>query len=350
MHFYISQITGAGTRRDPFRAIGMEPGLVGSMIDLRPIGNEPTGRCLVALEQRNDQPGMVYLGEDILAAPPGLIKNRLQNALGVTLDGAGDIKSMAREILHPKGAARGDWKAIKFERGKFWRIWLAGINLLDEYDPTLTDDQDLIDPSDTFTRANETPIAAPWTFIGPGTINLSSNHVVKPATPSDEIIYYASAASTGNQFSQWDLVTSFNNDDWGPAVRCQGASIAAGSCYFLSTYTNLGEQGECVKLLTGTFSVIAFLAMSSPMAGHTYYFQANGSTLSGTRDGSAITISPNTDSGVTGGQPGIFIFDIGGTCDNFSGGDIVPPTAAGRVFDYSLFPKNKLAERARGYS
>jgi hypothetical protein len=52
--------------------------------------------------------------------------------------------------------------------------------------------------SDNFNRANETPLAAPWTKQGNQNFNLVSN-AVRAAVTGDSYYYYSGAASSADQ-------------------------------------------------------------------------------------------------------------------------------------------------------
>jgi hypothetical protein len=191
--------------------------------------------------------------------------------------------------------------------------------------------------SDTFTRANETPVASPWVQLAgsTGTINLSGN-AIQLGTAGDNFYYYSGPAWSAAQYSKAVMVTAPANDDFGPAVRI-------GSNGFSGYYAAGFEAGPVfVKFVAGTGSGIGSLTLNL-VNGDTFGSEIVGSTLRCKLNGAEPTGSPVTDTELTtaGNGAGMEIFGSGGAIDNWEGGDF---GAAGFPYDYSKFPKHKIRE------
>ena len=312
MFYYVSTIIGAGTHANPCRPQGSDGAPPPwAMIDLRPTGAELGGFCLLALSVRNDLAGMEFLGEDFGGTPTTAARNRIQNKLGITFNSTGTYAELIRQLLHPvEGIADNvRWKPIVMTLAKRWQAYIAGQQIFDE--AALGGGV-----TDSFTRTNESPIASPWIHVPSGAdgVRLLSNAVNKDAQ-SDEFIYYNSAASSADQYSQWRYSAAIFENDWGPAVRVSGTSTKNG--YWLSNALT-----KINKFVADTFSTVETLTFTSA-TGSTYRLEISGTTLTSKKDGAEVTGSPSTDTSLSTGQPGVFIYPGDtGTVDDFDGGDL----------------------------
>lgn len=317
MFYYFSTIIGSGTRADPCRPQGSDgqPAPWG-MIDLRPTGTELGGFCILALSVRNDQAGMEFLGEDFSATPSAAARNRIQNKLGITFNRDDTYAGLIRQLLHPvEGIADNvRWKPIVMTLAKRWQAFLCGQAIFDEaaVGGGVTDN---------FNRANETPVASPWITIPTSItdIRLNTNALNKGAT-NDAFAYYNGAASSPNQYSQFlYLSDSSGTDDWGPAVRISGTtSVRSG--YWMDQ-RGFGAN----KYVADVFTVVEALTFTTA-TGSTFRTEVSGSTITCKKNGAEVTGSPSTDTSLTTGQPGVFLFEAGISVDNFDGGDLVGPS------------------------
>jgi len=169
--------------------------------------------------------------------------------------------------------------------------------------------------SDNFNRANETPIAAPWTELAgsTGDVNLTSNAIAH-VTDGDFFLYYDNPGGwNADQSSQFLYASQVGgNHDWGPACRI-GSDVGI-SGYFYSLYG--AGPGAC-KLINGSFTKIENSA-ASVSAGITYKLDVTGTTLTYSKGGTPDANSPATDSSLTtaGNGPGVFFYESGGSIDD----------------------------------
>lgn len=204
--------------------------------------------------------------------------------------------------------------------------------------------------SDNFNRADEFPVAAPWTANDSTTtsIDLVSNGLTK-SVQSDYYIYYAGSASSADQFSEATETSNVTNHDWGVAVRVGGAGHNSTPEGYAFDPFNGGP--DLLKHVAGAYTHIASVAVPGGYAiNHSIRIEAQGTTLrvyypfSG-----ASAIQTATDSSLTGvgGGAGIFIFDTGGSIDNWSGGDLGGAVASRPLVSRQVRPRSGAVSGAR---
>jgi hypothetical protein len=159
--------------------------------------------------------------------------------------------------------------------------------------------------SDNFTRADQTPLASPWTdvtFGGNDSFNLASNVVLNPSPAvNDALSIYGGIAWPNDQYSEVTLASPSTPADatigYGPVVRA-----ATGQTTFYRVTGN-GYGWDFSKALAGAFT--------HPSVGTTTTF-ANGDQLKLSIVGTTWTIYKNgvsfdsgTDIDIASGSPGI---------------------------------------------
>lgn len=303
MGIYLTGWRGSGFRHNPFRPDGADGNW--SVIDLRPDSTVRDGYALLSTEA--DQKGAVKLGDGLHDTFGARIRNRVHNLLGVDISRVRRFDVLAATLMmRPNG-----WTPLR-PTGDRYEIWLG--SLVWEF-PLIRGGA-----SDDFNRANETPIAAPWTDVGlPGSLNLTTNAVRCPAT-SDSGIYYAAAASSADQFSQCSL-GNVSSGTGGPCVR----SSTAGNIYFIEVVS--GSASEYGKMVGGGYSDLGAggAGLTNPVR-----MEAEGTTLRVFANGVQIPNS-KTDGSLVAGQPGIFLYANGATADDWSGDNLEPPPSADAV-------------------
>ncbi len=170
--------------------------------------------------------------------------------------------------------------------------------------------------SDNFNRANENPIAAPWTSMNGG-VQLSSNAIVSVGVAIDNAVRYSGAGLSGNQFAQVTLATmgGLSTASNGPMVRCGSSDFSA----YLARASTVGHNIQ--KVVAGVFTGLAG-GGAACVAGDVLYLEANSTTLQAKRNGTN-TISV-TDAALTVGDPGAyFALATVASLDTFSAGDLM---------------------------
>lgn len=317
MPLYLSPYIGAGARHDPFRPTGLDqPG--SSAIDIR---LDPTvadgggiGFAFLWLPSGIPDPvGSIKLADDYGDLLTTQQRNRLNQRTGLDFGADTTIQDAVETIM-----ARADifgWKRLRPTNGMY-QVWLGSstgkrlwVNL-----PSIGGGS----ISDSFTRANETPIASPWTeqASSTGDVNLSSNAITKSAS-GDYLMYYANGAGwNADHSSQFTVVTSPTNNDWGPAVRVGSSGFSA---YYFNLYNTGSVAHEITKIVTGTFSTVEATSSFNSATAQPYKIDVSGSTISYSKNGVADANSPATDTSLTtaGNGPGLFWYEAGGSIDDF---------------------------------
>jgi len=253
-----------------------------------------------------EDPALIKIGLDKLETVTTQIKNAiLTKAPGLNFTDDVTLQDIFESMLVSPPA--GWWNAIRPANGRM-EAWLGGQRIVDF--PVVAGGS----ISDDFNRANETPIATPFTVqpSSTGTINLATNAITKNGA-GDCFYYYNNAAGwNADQSSQFLYATTITTSDWGPAVRI-GSNGFSGYCY--NSFTG---GAVLVKFVTGNFTAIESAAAGA-VAGQTVKTDVAGSTLTYSRNGTPDANSPGTDTSLTtaGNGAGVFIYETGGSLDDF---------------------------------
>ncbi len=182
--------------------------------------------------------------------------------------------------------------------------------------------------SDDFNRADEV-LTTPW---HPTSANFEVlNNEIAVTTNTDQFAYYASAAASNDQYAELAPGLTNSAKDGGPAVRIDTGGAITG---YLFDGNGTGILG---KHLAGSFTTIAsgFARTTDSVAfacvaGDVLRIEVQGTTLRVYWNGVQLKDGSNntswTDSSISTGQPGVFIFDE--AFDNFVGGDLGGATNA----------------------
>ena len=306
---YVEERDQAHGGRRVIRAVGYERQPGAACLHLWPRAGTD-GRCLLRLPVAHPDPRLEKLAEATAEVLTPAIRGLVTARLGVTELRATHLGDVFGELMLTP--VPGKWRGLVPTRERY-ELWLGG-ELLWTGPRVITGGA-----TDTFTRANETPVAAPWTQLtgSTNTINLVSNAIQAAAT-GDKFYYYSGAATGADQYSQFLQATAPTNADWGPAVRIgeNGFSGYWASLYSAGVQAFNGFDG-------GTFFAVATVTVTAT-DGHTYRIEAEGTTLRFLDNGSHVTGSPTTDATLTGAGNGVgvFVFDTGGALDDFDGADI----------------------------
>ena len=312
MPYFLSPYIGAGIRSNPFRPTGSDQA-GWSAIDLRADkgvtldGGGFKYALLWLPPGTTEAPALIKIGLVMLETVTTQIKNAiLTKAPGLNFTADVTLQDIFESMLVSPPA--GWWNAIRPANGRMG-AWLGGQRLVDF--PVVAGGS----ISDAFTRANETPIAAPWTVLAgsTGTINLATNAITKNG--AGDCFYYYSAAAGWNadQSSQFLYATTITENDWGPAVRI-GSNGFSG--YWYGQYS-IGSRA-IKKFVAGAFTNVE-AASGATATGVPYKIDVSGSTISYYDNGGANANSPATDSSLTtaGNGAGLFLYNTGGSLDDF---------------------------------
>lgn len=339
MALFLSPYIGSGIRDDPFRPRGLEqPG--SSAIDLRVDCTRADGGglrfALLWLPVGIPDPlGSIKLADDHGERATTIMKNLVTTRFGVDLSRDATIQDIVETILlRPDN---GHWHRLRPANGRL-EAWLgSGTGKRRWIDNPVVAGGSI---SDNFNRADETPVASPWTQLsGSGsTINLVSNAITH-ASVGDTFYYYSNASGwNADQTSEWLYASAVTDKDWGPAVRI-GANGFSG--YWSALYYS---NPTISKYVAGAYSVIEESGLVGSV-GHTYKLSAVGSTIRYYDNAVEAANSPVTDTSLAtaGDGAGAFMYQTGGSIDDFVGtGEIA---SAGGSLVYQQHPMRHLVIR-----
>lgn len=326
---HLAPIIGTGKRADPFRPRGVD-GMRGGwgMLDLRDDASKPGGWCyLWTNDKLTLERGTVRIGCDPLEAMTRSAVYDTRSRLGVCTQGRRLLRDMLAKLLFWRWLRWGNvsrWNPVQPENWTGLReIWMCGkLWAWTRARPKCCPD---LDPSDTFIRSNETPLAGNWARLTGSTnnINLASNTIASSAA-GDKFYYYTNGANHADQWSEIRQNSQVTNDDWGPAVRV-GASGFSG--YWVAGTVPSGfAKSQFNKFVSGSYTEIASADKTRQANGDILRTTIAGSTLSGSVNGTANSNSPQTDTSLTtaGNGIGVFIYDTGGGLNNWQGSNYRP--------------------------
>jgi len=175
--------------------------------------------------------------------------------------------------------------------------------------------------TDDFDRTDEDPLGSPWTDLGfaaGDTLRVVSNECGKGSGDGqgETCFYYSGAATTDNQYAQQTVTTLGTLTDQGPAV--QVLSSGGENFYWFAGFS---AEEQIARFLAGNYSNIATLSISDIAADDVVRIEIDedGNIEVFINGSSGGTV---TDANITGGQPGIFVFEDNCRLDDWSGGDL----------------------------
>jgi len=177
--------------------------------------------------------------------------------------------------------------------------------------------------SDSFTRANETPLASPWVNLVIDTVSLrlASNHVDSPNYNRDALAYY-SATWPNDQYAQAKITVS------GSAGGGQGAGVAVridgtGANYYRAVIDHAASNNvEVARVVSSSYTALG-QRTTAFTDGDTLRLEVSGTTLTVKLNGSQLGAT-FSDSNISSGSAGIFFSSVetSATWDDFEGGDV----------------------------
>lgn len=310
MPYYVSRYVGSGTLRDPWK-----PAIWGSAfarcIDLRPDATQGNGVAFCDCDLDISGPGFQKIADAKIEKLSALVNRRLYQELLVSERPIGTVlQDTIRDLL--VNPPRGAWKPLTRARGVL-EIWMGGRLFWADGTPLPPLGGTI---NDSFTRADEAPVAAPWIELAgsTGQVDLVSNALTRPDA-GDLFLYHNNNGGGWNadQSAKWTMATSIPNNDWGAAVRI-GSSGFSG--YFYTPFS----AGSVLKFVAGSITGVETSSSGGGMsAGQTRKIDVQGSTIRYYNNADAEDAnSPVTDTSLStaGNGAGCFIFESGGSLDD----------------------------------
>lgn len=184
--------------------------------------------------------------------------------------------------------------------------------------------------TDNFNRTDENPITG-WTKVGTGhDFQVISNELGGAGSASDSIIYHTNTTpSTGAQFSQITAKTLGTNSEW--SVACRVGTSTPFNAYLGSAYSLGAVAGQ--KIVNGVWNTIIATAPAVAV-NDIYRIEASGTSISIKKNGSHLSGSPTTDSSLSSGRVGVYMYAVDSRLDDWSGGDLVTEWSLPRDASY----------------
>jgi len=309
MPYYIAPYVGAGTWDEPFVPRGStQPGW--RAIDLRPDSSRSGGgglnACILYLPTPDPDPRLREIASHKEETVGATTRKLLRTRLGVIeLPDETDFGlTIARLLTRPPVNG---WKRLMPTGGRY-EVHLDGL---------LAAIPIAMGASDNFNRANENPLAAPWTLLNGADLQLISNGVQAVTNSTDKWWYYLGATSSADQYSQVKIITE-NSGDMGPYVRL-GTNPGVINAY-LSRGTN---SGETLSKRIGVTTTTLVAHNVDIVANDVGRVEAEGSTIRYLINGSLTAQATDTEITDAGVGVGFYIYTTTDKIDDWEGGDFV---------------------------
>lgn len=193
--------------------------------------------------------------------------------------------------------------------------------------------------SDSFNRADENPIASPWTSAG--SFKILTNVVLPTNAAQDSAAYYTGVVWPNDQYSKAKITTlAIGTGGNGAGVLArQHSTIGTKTRYRVAMTT---DHAELCKEVAGATTVLWNRATTF-VSGNPIQLNVIGSTLRVFNNGSQIGADA-TDSAITSGNSGLFYSSTDATAsiDDWEGGNfgipMLPLLHVGKLMRHFLLP------------
>jgi hypothetical protein len=169
--------------------------------------------------------------------------------------------------------------------------------------------------TDNFNRADG-GLGSNWTEYG-STNRIVSNVVQGPSASADTFSKWNADTFSNDQYSKYKIYSTNGVIDAGPACRIGSSGVNG---YFISTYGGLTTYA---KIISGSYSGIANTT-TTVTTNDIIELQTVGTgsgSLRGYKNGVALSTTA-TDSSLTSGGAGFFIYDSAAQIDDWEGGNV----------------------------
>lgn len=174
---------------------------------------------------------------------------------------------------------------------------------------------------DNFNRADVNPLDGSWaTTTGLAALKIVSNAVAAATGATDSAARNTAITWPNDQYTEITLSTTGTNDG-GPCARLASGAYTV---YFTNSFDGSTHMS---KVIAGVGTEIGLYAVSWT-TNDVLRIDAQGTTIRALKNGAVLGSA--TDSAITSGSPGIFMFDGSIRFDNFVGGDFTGPELMGR--------------------
>jgi hypothetical protein len=352
MYLYLADFVGSGSRRDPYRVPGMQPGA--SILDLRPDCTAPDGHAILSSPQPVRDRRLRLVAERpheaVAIATRRLFASRLRvDAAEETLAHA----LFAMLVTPPSGRHAwprlmpallfGQWMPGRANPRRY-ELWLGGE--LVTATPVIAGGASF---RDDFNRADSLgSLGGNWTLLKGNTFSITNREVLAiPGFDLDRIWKWARNCDTANHFSELRIGPreEFSND-LGPAVRVSG-SFGSANCYAWTPYV---KNPQVCKFVANTQTVVASVPdYDFEFSWHRLH--ANGSSLTvnqGPRGAQTHVWTGTDTTHASALGVGVFQYAESSVWDDWSGGDGTGEQSRVAASDEGPFAQMKMVRQNAG--
>jgi hypothetical protein len=302
MAYYLSPFTGTGTRQDPFRPVGMAPGV--SYVDLRPNGAVVTGRAICYAPTLPVSGLIDDLGEELDTPSPALV-TLFNSRLGITLIDATTLRDIFIELFAVwAGGSR--WKPLTAGTARWPELYLGGVSLGTVMPPMAG----MTTRTETWTKADGTNISADlnWTEVNGTALAVDTNKLRYTGGISGDYSMARAEHQIGTENHQ--IQATLIGRSWSSVSYLSGTILGrkdtSATLTFYRLEANINEgQYNLAKNIAGAATTLLATGVT-PTDGDVMQLQMNGSTIGWARNGGAYTTTSDTaiPTGLYGGVEG----------------------------------------------
>lgn len=175
--------------------------------------------------------------------------------------------------------------------------------------------------ADDFNRANENPVAAPWTYVeGSGTLQVFNNKLCEISNKTAGYKYVSALAFADNQYQEEHATDNYDSGGLPYSFRMTVRSTAPTPLGYALEVTSTGSAGKLILLTGSTVGGPGTLLASGTLsaAAAVFRIEAEGTTLRALRDG--VQVLSAVHASVSSGKP-LWQYAYRARLDNWAAGD-----------------------------
>lgn len=295
-----------------------------SGIDLRPNSNILEGKCIVTCEQAALPSNSLLIADEATAEIRLSTQRRsaIGSALNINLDST-RLDFALFEIMteHASTPDPGKWNEISPTVEDVYEVWLG--SKIAEF-PVVSGGSVI---TESFNKANSTTLGPDlsWTEFGTGNLQVVSNHAEVTNLLQDGFARADTDLESSDNYGKIVFTPTVNVTHGVGAALCRYSS-SANTAYEAGRTTQNTNTFYLNKVVAGTRTNLATTSFTYVLnTAYTFKVNANGSTISGTRNGASELAV--TDSSITTGTRAGFMLNANITTarsqgDSFEAGDL----------------------------
>ena len=327
MPYYLAPYIGSGGADDPFRPRGSDDP-TWAAIDLRPDVTRLDGgglnACLLWVFTPSSDPALFHIADDEQETLRPAGRNALRSRLGLTTLAASRWDQIALEVLLTPPANA--WKPVRASRvARRYEVWLGpGAPLITQ--PVIAGGATITENWNCADSATSPSCQNTWSEVQ-GAWGITSNQLSSLTDGSGGNLWTRCDAdlATDDHYGQVVYVSATTLSNYGACCRFASAAET-----FYTYIWRAGVSHQLFRCVTGTLTQIGSNGTATRADGETLKCQADGSTITGHRNGTLditatdTNITANVRGGVFGRDATTQLFDSFEAADLAAGGATWP--------------------------